>query len=98
MKLTWNDPREILPNQKQLVAVVIKHWKQENVRSCEIIIGEVEYNNDLSHVQVQTNDDTGKGSYAVNLKGGDSSYDDIGLAWIDVKHLNLPSWIFKNDL
>jgi hypothetical protein len=100
--ISWNDPRVSLPDDGEVVAVVYRHWKDNNnPMSYEIMIGETCYSNCKKYVRVESNDFTGKGSWAVYLKNASGYGDDIGIGWCEPSELDLPitneEWVKDYD-
>lgn len=100
--ISWNNPKESLPNEGEIVAVVYRHWKDnKNPMSYEIMIGETVFSNDKKSCRVESNDMTGKGSWSVYLKNANGYYDDIGIGWCEPDELDLPmsneEWVKDDD-
>lgn len=66
--INWKDPNKEKPKEGDSVVALNFHWKARFPSSMEIIGGEVEYNNDGDRWRVQTMDDSGHGSWALDAE------------------------------
>lgn len=79
--INWKDPNKEMPPSGSHVWVLIKHWKQDNLLSCEIFGAEV-WETSKKEQYFANNDDIGGGSMTWSL--GQIT------AWADKESINLP--------
>ena len=91
----WIKPEAKLPDVGSLVCVLYQHWKEHKYMSTQMMCGEVEVSNDGVDFRVQSNDMTGSGSWAVELKTRKKygSSGDKALAWCYAKDFPFPEWL-----
>lgn len=85
--IKWKNPKEQLPENGQVVAVLLRHWKEDGPSSCEIYFGE--YESELG--SVFNNDQIGLGSQRWHLladPSGDWNWE-LAEAWAEVEGFNL---------
>ena len=88
--ISWNNPKEFLPNEGEVVAVIYRHWKDNNNPMCyEIMVGRTSYSNDKKSCRVESDDYTGKGGWSVYLKNAYSYSDDVGIGWCQPDELDI---------
>ena len=80
--MNWINPKDRLPREGQIVAVLMYHHKSHWPLSVEIFFGEVEGS------RVQTNDFTGYGSLSYALIGSEAAK-----AWCDAGEFEMPDFI-----
>lgn len=91
----WRDPKEELPEEGCVVAVIYSHGKKHKPMSYQVMFGEVEWENSLISCRVNSSDFTGSGNWAVYLKKDPAFeylHDDIGFAWCYWDEFPLPEW------
>lgn len=77
--MNWKNPRKELPNDKQVVWVLERHWKRDSALSCEI----TGYEFDAEMNVFENVDDLGYGHQT--LKPSEIT------AWADETEISLPS-------
>jgi hypothetical protein len=92
--MNWINPKDKLPNDGDIVWVLVQHWKNAGPLSCEIYCGEVE-SSELGDCRVLNNDYIGQGGISWYLKqpcerafGGEDA-----VAWAHVEREHLPDWL-----
>lgn len=92
--MNWINSEERLPEDGQVVAVIVYHHKQHWPLSVEIFFGKVESCKDRKGkrmARAQTEDFTGYGLVAYDLS--DINDDNYACAWCDAKEFKKPDFI-----
>ncbi len=97
--MNWRNPKEELPEDDQLVWVMLEPHKNrgsllESALSIEIVAGYVCYSNNLKNVVVNNNDELGMGAVCYHLKYDIEDYypENIAIAWLPINEMEFPKW------
>lgn len=94
MTINWKDPKIELPNDGEIIAVMIYHWKENWPQSAEIYFGEVEshyYEEGERNCRVVNCDYIGNGSeawYFCQYRMGDMIH-----AWAPASDFKKPQFV-----
>lgn len=96
--MNWRNPKKELPNEGEIVVILLQHWKERGALSCELYCGEVEYSNDRLSCRAYNSDYIGAGAASWPIwQHEDYEYRnsdvDIAKAWIPASEFSLPKWI-----
>ena len=97
--MNWKDPRIELPEHRQVVAILIYHWKDNWPQSAEISFGTTYHysnENDYDRIVVENCDMVGSGSLRWHFANEYPDSDRI-VAWCDAKDFQRPSFLKHNN-